>query len=350
MAEEADDRFRLDLTRLVPWLRARVPGLDGAIAAEKFKGGQSNPTYAITIDSIPRLVLRKKPPGVLLPSAHAVEREYRVTYALKDSAVPVARPLALCEDAEIVGTPFFIMQYAAGRNFWDARLPGMAPAERAAIYDEMNRVLAALHSVDPAAVGLADFGRSGDYFGRQIARWTQQYRATETGTIAAMDRLIEWLPANDPRLGETRVVHGDFRNDNLIFALDQPRIVAVLDWELSTLGHPLADLAQHVMAWRLPEGYRGLADSDLAPLGIPDEQAYLRRYGERTGAGPIAPALWRFALAFAMFRNAGIRQGVYKRALEGNASSEAAALHGARAGEIAELGWRIASGEDDARL
>ena len=351
MDEATEDRFRLDLSRLVPWLRARIPGLDGEIAAEKFKGGQSNPTYAITVDGVARLVLRKKPPGVLLPSAHAVEREYRVTDGLKDSAVPVARPLRLCEDAEIVGTPFFIMQHVAGRNFWDARLPGMTPGERAAIYDEMNRVLAALHAVDPAAVGLADFGRSGDYFGRQIARWTKQYRATETGSIPAMDRLIEWLPANDPKLGETRVVHGDFRNDNLIFAPDEPRILAVLDWELSTLGHPLADLAQHVIAWRVPaEGYRGLADSDLATLGIPDEQAYLRRYGERTGTGPIAPALWRFALAFAMFRNAGIRQGVYKRALEGNASSEAAALHGARAGEIASLGWRIASGEDKARL
>lgn len=351
MGEEAGDRFRLDLTRLVPWLRARLPGLEGAIAAEKFAGGQSNPTYAITVDGVPRLVLRKKPPGVLLPSAHAVEREYRITDALKDTAVPVARPLALCEDAGIVGTPFFVMAHVAGRNFWDARLPELAPAERAAIYDEMNRVLARLHALDPAAIGAGDFGRPGNYFARQTARWTRQYRATETGTIAAMDRLIAWLPANDPGLEEARVVHGDYRNDNLVFDAEAPRIRAVLDWELSTLGHPLADLAQHAMAWRVTAaGYRGLSDSDLAALGIPDEAEYLACYAERAGIGPIPPALWRFALAFAMFRNAAIRQGVFRRALDGNASSEAAAIHGARAGEIAALGWRIAAGEDAARL
>jgi aminoglycoside phosphotransferase (APT) family kinase protein len=337
--DEAADRFRLDLTLLVPWL------------AEKFAGGQSNPTYAIALDGMPRLVLRKKPPGVLLPSAHAVEREYRVTDALKDTEIPVARPLALCEDASIVGTPFFVMAHVEGRNFWDARLPGMAPAERAAIYDEMNRVLAALHAVDPKAVGLADFGKPGRYFARQVARWTRQYRATETRPIEAMDKLIDWLAVHDPALEESRVVHGDFRNDNMIFAPDAPRVLAVLDWELSTLGHPLADLAQHLMAWRVTaEGYRGLSDSNLAALGIPGEAEYLDLYCKRAGLAPIDPAHWRYALAFAMFRNAGIRQGVYKRAIEGNASSDAAAVHGARAGEIAALGWRIANGEDDARL
>ena len=341
----------LDTTRLAPWLRDHVAGAEGEVSAEKFAGGQSNPTYLLSVGGTPRFVLRRKPDGVLLPSAHAVEREYRVTDALKDSAVPVARPLALCEDANVVGTPFFIMDYAKGRNFWDARLPDLMPAERAAIYDEMNRVLAALHAIEPDAAGLSDYGRPGNYFARQTARWTKQYRATETGRIDAMERLIEWLPANDPGLEASRIVHGDYRNDNMIFAQDEPRIVAVLDWELSTLGHPLADLAQHVMAWRVPrDGYRGLSDADLPSLGIPDEAEYLRTYAQRSGAGVVDPVHWRYALAFAMFRNAGIRQGVYHRAISGNASSEAAAGHGARAGEIAGLAWRIACGEEDAHL
>lgn len=349
MSEKSDDPHRLDLTRLVPWLHAHVPGAAGRIEARKFAGGQSNPTYAILVEGAPRFALRKKPPGVLLPSAHAIEREYRVTAALADSPVPVARPFALCEDATVIGTPFFVMDHVEGRNFWDARLPGMTPAARAAIYDEMNRVLAALHGIDASAAGLSDYGPSGDYFARQIGRWTRQYRATETAPIEAMDRLIEWLPASNPGLQGTCIVHGDFRNDNLIFDPHEPRIIAVLDWELSTLGHPLADLAQHVMAWRVTaEGYRGLSDSDIGALGIPSETDYLRRYAARTGRGAIDPAHWRFALAFAMFRNAAIRQGVLKRSLEGNASSDMAGVHGARAGEIAGLGWRIAQGGDRA--
>ena len=348
---EAGGPGTLDLTRLRGWLERHVPGATGELAAEKFAGGQSNPTYLLSFDGVPRLVLRRKPDGVLLPSAHAVEREYRVTRALKDTAVPVARPHALCEDAGVVGTPFFVMDYAPGRNFWDARLPDLPHEERAAIYDEMNRVLAALHAVDPAAVGLADYGPPANYFARQVGRWTRQFRASETQAIPAMERLIEWLPANLPVSDRTCVVHGDYRNDNLIFAADRPAIVAVLDWELSTLGHPLADLAQHVMAWRLPhEGYRGLADADLAALGIPGEADYVARYAERSGLGEITPADWRFALAFAMFRNAGIRQGIVKRALGGNASGRSAAAHGARAGEIAGLAWRIAQGDDEARL
>lgn len=350
MAEAAQLRA-LDLSRLSAWLRDHVPGADGQLEAEKFAGGQSNPTYLLSLDDRPCLVLRRKPDGVLLPSAHAVEREYRVTRALAESAVPVARPLALCEDSSVVGTPFFVMEYARGRNFWDARLPDQLPEERAAIYNEMNRVLAALHSIDPVSVRLEDFGRPDKYFARQVARWTKQYRATMTEPIEAMEQLIEWLPVNDPGLEASRIVHGDFRNDNLIFAPDAPRIIAVLDWELATLGHPLADLAQHVMAWRVPaEGYRGLSDTDLPALGIPQEAEYVHRYGERSGTGPIDPAHWRYALAFAMFRNAGIRQGVYRRAMDGNASSQVAAMHGARAGEIAGLGWRIACGETDARL
>ncbi len=341
----------LDTARLSPWLRDHVPGAAGTISAEKFPGGQSNPTYLLSVDGAPRFVLRRKPDGVLLPSAHAIEREYRVTGALQHMGVPVARPLALCDDGAIVGTPFFIMAYVDGRNFWDARLPGLSPVDRAAIYDEMNRVLAVLHAIEPADAGLSDFGRPGNYFARQVARWTRQYRATQTQRIDAMERLIDWLPAHDPGLEASRIVHGDYRNDNLIFAPDAPRIAAVLDWELSTLGHPLADLAQHLMAWRVPgEAYRGLSDADLPALGIPSEADYLRRYAERGGAGEIDPLHWRYALAFALFRNAAIRQGVYRRAMDGNASNEAAALHGARAAEIAGLGWRIASGEDDARL
>ncbi|HUD90349.1 phosphotransferase family protein [Sphingobium sp.] len=350
MIEAAHIR-KLDLTRLAPWLRDHVPGADGTITADKFAGGQSNPTYLLYVDGVPCFVLRRKPDGVLLPSAHAVEREYRVTCALNDTAVPVARPLALCEDSAIVGTPFFVMDYAKGRNFWDARLPDLTRVERGAVYDQMNHVLATLHAVDPAAVGLSDYGRPGQYFARQVARWTKQYRATQTQRIDAMDRLIVWLPAHNPDLEACRIVHGDFRNDNMIFASDAPRITAVLDWELSTLGHPLADLAQHVMAWRVPrEGYRGLSDADLPALGIPEEADYVQRYAERSGLGVIDPVHWRYALVFAMFRNAAIRQGVYRRALDGNASSETAALHGARAGEIAGLAWRIASGEEDARL
>jgi aminoglycoside phosphotransferase (APT) family kinase protein len=341
----------LDMARLVPWLRDHVPGAHDTIGARKFEGGQSNPTYLLSVDGVDRFVLRRKPDGMLLPSAHAIEREYRVTAALQHTAVPVARPIALCEDSDIVGTPFFVMDYAKGRNFWDARLPDLSPVERGAIYDEMNRVLAALHDIDPAAVGLSDYGRPGHYFARQVARWTKQYRATETRRIDAMERLIAWLPAHDPGLEAGRIVHGDFRNDNMIFAYDGTRILAVLDWELSTLGHPLADLAQHMMAWRVPsEGYRGLSDANLPALGIPTEAAYLRRYGDRSGLGVIDPDHWRYALVFAMFRNASIRQGVYRRALDGNASSEAAASHGARAGEIADLAWRIANGEADASL
>ena len=215
----------------------------------------------------------------------------------------------------------------------------------------MNRVLASLHRIEPSAVGLADFGRPGDYFGRQVARWTKQYRATETRTITAMEELIVWLVANNPGRTESRIVHGDYRNDNIIFAEDRPEVRAVIDWELSTLGDPLADLAQHVLAWRLPsKGYRGLADAEQPVLGIPDEREYVGRYWERSVAAEPPRDQWRYALAFAAFRNAGIRQGIYKRSLDGNASSTTAPIHGVRAGEIADLGWRIARGEDDAIL
>ncbi len=341
----------LDLTRLIPWLRAHVPGATGVVTLEKFAGGQSNPTYRLSLDGVPRLVLRRKPDGPLLASAHAIEREYRVTDALKDTDVPVARPIALCEDPSVIGTPFFVMAYVEGRNFWDPALPGQTPAARSAIYHAMGVVLAALHRVDPTMVGLADYGRPGDYFARQIGRWTRQYRATQTRHIEAIEQLIGWLPAHNPGWDESRIVHGDFRNDNVIFAPDTPQIRAVLDWELSTLGHPLADVAQYALTWRLPPAdYRGLAGLDLVALGIPSETAFLDTYVRAVGREPVDPAHWRFALAFACFRNACIRQGVYKRALDGNASSTQAAEHGARAGKVAELGWRLARGDDAATL
>lgn len=338
------------MERLATWLAAHVPSAQGELAAEKFEGGQSNPTYRLSVNGEPRFVLRKKPDGVLLASAHAVEREYRVTKALADTPVPVARPLALCEDSSIVGTPFFIMEYVAGRNFWEASLPDLPHAERGEIYAAMATTLAALHRVDPQAVGLGDFGRPGDYFARQIDRWTRQYRATETDRIAGMEHLIEWLPANNPGSLESRIVHGDFRNDNLIFAADRPEVLAVLDWELSTLGHPLADLAQFALTWRIPPAYRGLAGLDLAALGIPNEAAFLAIYAQASGQPSVDPQHWRFALAFACFRNAAIRQGVYKRALDGNASSTQAAEHGRRARFVADLGQRLANGETDAVL
>jgi aminoglycoside phosphotransferase (APT) family kinase protein len=264
--------------------------------------------------------------------------------ALSNTAVPVPRMVALCMDAEVIGTPFFLMERVEGRSFWDMRLPGLAPAERAAIYDEMNRVIAALHALDPAAIGLADFGRQGGYFGRQIARWTAQYRATETNRIEAMEQLIAWLPAALPAgLDETRLVHGDFRIDNLIFHPVEPRVLAVIDWELSTLGHPLADLAYHLMSWRLaPAEFRGLAGENLSALGIPDESQYLAAYVARSAGAPVDAAHWAFAIVYNLFRVACIRQGIFTRALAGNASSEHAREAGSRARDMAELAWRMA--------
>ena len=342
---ERADPHRLDTARLAQWMAREVGVVPQALEVTKFPGGQSNPTYLLS-DGDARWVLRKKPPGVLLPSAHAIEREYRVMAALAGSAVPVPRMLALCTDAEVIGTPFFLMEHMDGRNVWDMRLPGLSGAGRAALYDDMSRVIAALHALDPVALGLADFGRQGGYFGRQIARWTAQYRATETDRIEAMEQLIAWLPEALPAgLDDTRLVHGDFRIDNLIFHPAEPRVIAVIDWELSTLGHPLADLAYHLMAWRLPpEAFRGLAGEDLGALGIPDEARYLAAYAARSGHAAVDPAQWEFAMVYNLFRVACIRQGVFRRALDGNASSERARDAGSRAREMAELAWRMACG------
>jgi aminoglycoside phosphotransferase (APT) family kinase protein len=331
-----------DLRRLTTYLRAHIPDFSGVLSVEPLTGGQSNPTFVIALDGKKRYVLRKKPGGVLLPSAHAVDREYRVMTALRDTDVPVPRTHCLCRDESVIGTMFFVMDYAAGRSLWDPALPGIQSAERAAIYDEMNRVIAALHRVDPQAVGLGDFGKSGDYFARQIGRWSKQYRASETRHIESMENLIAWLPLNIPAGDETKLVHGDFRLDNMIFHATEPRVVAVLDWELSTLGHPLADFAYHMLAWRLrPDEFRGIGGLNLAELGIPDERNYVAAYCKRTGRQSIEPRDWEFYLAYNMFRLACIRQGIMRRVLDGNASNPDAAAVGQRAGEMADSAWRL---------
>jgi aminoglycoside phosphotransferase (APT) family kinase protein len=330
---------QLDVSKLGPYLAEHIPGFSGEISAEKFAGGQSNPTFKLTAGG-KSYVLRRKPPGELLKSAHAVDREFRVISALKDTDVPVAQAYCLCEDDSIIGSMFYVMEYMEGRVFWDPALPEISdPAERQAMYDEMNRVLAALHNVDVDAVGLSDFGRPGNYFERQVSRWTKQYRASETEHSPAMETLIEWLNANMPADdGAVSLVHGDYRLDNVMFHPTEPRIVAVLDWELSTLGHPLADLAYQVMAWQLPNqgGLRGLMEIDRGALGLPSDADYIAKYCERTGRESIEH--WNFYLVFCFFRLAAILQGVKKRAQIGTASSAEATAKGALVEPLAEFG------------
>ncbi len=336
------DKHRFDPERLKAFLRGRMEGFAGPLAIEQFKGGQSNPTFRISAGG-KSYVLRRKPPGKLLPSAHAVDREYRVLTALRNSDVPVPRTYLLCEDESVIGTAFFLMDCVAGRVLWDPSLQALDKAERRAVYEEMNRVIAALHRVDCRAVGLGDFGKPGSYFARQIARWTKQYRASETERIDAMDRLIAWLPENIPDADETAIVHGDYRLDNLIFHPTEPRIVAVLDWELSTLGHPLADFSYHCMSWHIPPGpFRGLGGLDLAALGIPAEREYVAAYCRHTGRESIDPDHWDFYIAYNMFRAAGIAQGIMGRVVDGTAASQHAAEVGRWARVMSELGWRQA--------
>ncbi len=334
------DRQRFDGASLGRWLQAHLPGFAGLSRIEQFRGGQSNPTFLLTGADGTQYVLRKKPAGALLPSAHAVDREFRVISALHGSDVPVARPLCLCTDESVIGTMFYLMEFVAGRNFWDATLPGMTPPERATLYDEMNRVMVALHRLDYVAAGLGDYGKPGNYFARQIARWSGQYRASETERIEAMEKLLTWLPANIPQADETALVHGDYRLDNLIFHARSPRILAVVDWELSTLGHPLADFAYHVMLWRIPAGEAGgLRGLDLLPLGIPSEAEYVAAYCARTGRKGVEPRVWEFCMAYNLFRIACIRQGIMKRVLEGTAASGHAREAGSKARATAELAW-----------
>jgi aminoglycoside phosphotransferase (APT) family kinase protein len=345
------EQHRFDTAALETYLRQHLPGFEGPLSVEQFKGGQSNPTYKLTTPGR-SYVMRAKPGPVakLLPSAHAIEREFTVMKALHGTAVPVARMHVLCDDESVIGRSFYIMEYVEGRVLWDQSLPSLNPAERGAIYDEMNRVIAALHSVDFRARGLADYGKSGNYFERQIARWTKQYQASITQPIEAMDRLIEWLPAHIPASArdesQVSVVHGDYRLDNLIFHPTEPRVLAVLDWELSTIGHPLADFSYHCMSWHIPPGsFRGIGGLDLASLGIPSEREYVRRYCERTGrADPDAVmADWNFYLAYNLFRIAGILQGIAKRVEDGTASSAQARQAGAGARPLADMGWRFAT-------
>jgi aminoglycoside phosphotransferase (APT) family kinase protein len=335
-------RHAFDAASLAAHLAQHLPQFDGPLTVQQFQGGQSNPTYLLTTPSA-KYVMRSKPgpAAKLLPSAHAIEREFHVMRALAAEGLPVPQTLLLVEDESVIGRAFYLMQHVEGRIFWDPALPSLTAGERGAVFDEMNRVLAQLHQVDVERAGLADYGKSGNYFERQIGRWSRQYRASETEPLEAMDRLIDWLPRHIPPGEETTVVHGDYRLDNLIFHPHEPRIVAILDWELSTLGHPLADLSYHCMAWHIPPGgFRGMAGLDLRSLGIPAEDEYIRRYCERTGRRPIEH--WNFYLAYNLFRIAAILQGVYKRATEGLASSDNALQSGRNARALAELGWRAA--------
>ena len=316
----------LDTDAVAGWMREHVPGFEGPITVEKFATGQSNPTFKLSTPS-GAYVLRRKPPGQLLKSAHAVDREFRVQQALAGSDVPVTRMHALCTDEAVIGAMFYVMDFVEGRTFIDPRLPDVSAADRTAVFDDMNRVLAAIHQVDLTAAKLGDYGPTGNYYERQIERWTKQYRASETETVPDMDALIDWLQSNlHDAEGRLTLVHGDYRIDNLLFAKDKPTCVAVLDWELSTLGHPFADLAAVIMQWSLPPGDtgRGLAGGDRVALGIPEDQAFIDAYCARMGLAAIDR--FGFYLAFCFFRMASILQGVKRRALDGNASNPARAL------------------------
>jgi aminoglycoside phosphotransferase (APT) family kinase protein len=332
----------LPLGPLKTYLEAHVPGLRDLRKVTKFSGGQSNPTYLLEAQS-GRYVLRRKPHGALLPSAHAVDREYRVIRALASTDVPVPEALHLCTDDSVIGSMFYVMAFLDGRTLWDHALPGFSNAERGQIYDELNRVLVALHAVDITAVGLEDYGRPGNYYERQISRWGRQYRASETGRSDSMEKLIAWLERNVPADdGRRCLVHGDYRLDNLMFDRHETRAIAVLDWELSTLGHPLADLGYQCAQWRFPHDadlMPGLGGLDRSALGIPTEEEYVGRYCEQLGIASITH--WNFYLAVSYFRLAAICQGVYKRGLNGNASSERATQFGHLAEYIARTACEL---------
>jgi aminoglycoside phosphotransferase (APT) family kinase protein len=326
---------RFDEARLEAWLEAHVAGFAGPLGVEQFKGGQSNPTYKL-ITPGRAYVLRRKPPGRLLPGAHAVDREYRVITALGAEGFPVARSYGLCLDEDVIGTPFYVMEMVEGRIFWDPAFPEVARDERPAYFDAMNATVAALHRIDPEAAGLGDFGKPGNYFARQIGRWSKQYREDEeAGRVAAMDRLAEWLPDNiPPDEPRARIIHGDFRCDNMVFDAGEPRVLAVLDWELSTLGHPLADFSYHLMMYRMPDA---LAGRDLAALNLPSEADYVAAYCRRTGRDGIPDM--DFYMAFNLFRLAGIVHGIKGRLVRGTAASAHAAEMAARLEPLAELAW-----------
>jgi aminoglycoside phosphotransferase (APT) family kinase protein len=342
--KEAAPALRIDEARLASYLSSEVEGFTGPLTAKQFKGGQSNPTYLLETPTR-RYVLRRKPPGKLLPSAHAVDREYRVIRALHAQGFPVAEPLCFCADESVAGTAFYVMSFAEGRVFWEPQMPGSNPAERAAIYDAMNETIARLHVFDPAAIGLADFGKGENYVARQVDRWSKQYRASETEKIDAMERLIEWLPRHIPSAGAPRLVHGDFRLDNLIVAREEPKIIAVLDWELSTLGDPLADFTYHLMAWHMPHsesaaGTATLVGHELSALGIPPMADYVDDYVARTGLDP-RPQLPVY-LAYNFFRIAAILQGIIGRVRDGTATSEFAPAKAEMIRPLADKAWEFA--------
>jgi len=330
---------RFDSAALERWMAREVEGFCGPLGIEQFRGGQSNPTYKLTTPAR-TYVLRRKPPGMLLAGAHAVDREYRVITALAGQGFPVARSYGLCLDEAVIGTSFYVMEMVEGRIFWDVSFPELGAADRPAYFDAMNAAIAALHRIDPEAAGLSDFGKPGNYCARQIARWSKQYgEDVEAGRVAAMDRLVDWLPHNiPPDEAEPRIIHGDFRCDNMIFHATQPRVLAVLDWELSTLGHPLADFSYHLMMYRMPSGITtGLAGLDLAALNIPGEADYVAAYCRRTGRDGI-PDL-DFYMAFNLFRLAGIVHGIKGRVVRGTASSAHAATMAASLEPLADLAW-----------
>jgi aminoglycoside phosphotransferase (APT) family kinase protein len=342
---EVAERYRLDEAKLFAYLEAHLPKevlpLQKPMKIEQFKGGQSNPTYKL-ITPNRSFVLRSKPAPIakLLPSAHAIEREFKVMDALAKTDVPVAKMYHLCEDESVIGRAFYLMECVEGRVLWEQSLPGMTREQRGDIYAELNRTMAKLHTVDYAAIGLADYGKPGNYFSRQINRWSKQYQASETEHIEAMNKLIEWLPNHIPIGEETTIVHGDYRLDNVIFHPTEPRILAILDWELSTLGHPLADFSYHCMSWHISPGqFRGIAGLNIADLGIPAEQDYIRSYCQATGRDKIEN--WNFYLAYNMFRLAGILQGIMKRVVDGTAASQQAGAAGRSARPLAEQAWKI---------
>jgi aminoglycoside phosphotransferase (APT) family kinase protein len=342
--KDAAGALKIDADRLEQYLTGQVEGFAGPLTVKQFKGGQSNPTYLLDTPGL-RYVLRRKPPGKLLPSAHAVDREYQVIRALSAQGFPVAKPLLYCADETVAGTAFYVMGFVDGRVFWEPQMPDSNPAERAAVYDAMNATVARLHSFDPAAIGLGDFGRGGNYVARQVERWSKQYRASETEKIDEMERLIVWLPAHIPPAGPPRLVHGDYRLDNLIVARDRSDILAVLDWELSTLGDPLADFSYHLMAWHMPHsdsaaGTATLVGHDFAALGIPPMADYVEAYVARTGLDP-RPHLPAY-LAYNFFRIAAILQGIIGRVRDGTATSEFAPAKAEMIRPLAEKAWEFA--------
>lgn len=340
--KDVAELLRLDVARLASYLQQHVENFTGPLGVRQFKGGQSNPTYLLETPAR-RYVLRRKPPGKLLPSAHAVDREFRVIGALHAQNFPVAEPVLYCADERIAGTPFYVMSFVEGRVFWNPDMPGSNPAERAAVYDAMNTTLARLHSFEPANIGLADFGRGENYVGRQVDRWSKQYRASETQKIDAMEQLMAWLPAHLPPPAPTRLVHGDYRLDNIILAPTEPKILAVLDWELATLGDPLADFTYHLMQWHMPPSDAdtgSLVGCDLVRLGIPARDAYIDDYRRRTGFDP-RPHLPVY-LAYNFFRIAAILQGIAGRVRDGTATSEHAPAKALLVRPLAETAWAFA--------